>query len=611
MDIRETIREWIHNRLALKDTFSAAVDRPMIGAPRWVTALGGAMVWIFVLEILTGFALGNLYAPTARDAWGSIVYLERTVSVGAMVRGFHYWLAQLMVVVSLFYALGIAATGQHRRPREGLYWSALLVLGLVVALAHTGALLPWDERAYWIAKVEDGIIGTFPVIGLAGQRALRNGPDLGTPTLTRIYTLHTTLLPAIFAVILYWRAVMQKRHGVGSSTAGEGEETAISGTRSWPSQTARDLLVAAVIAVIAAVIAKKLGAPLDGPADPDRADYPARPEWYLLWLYRLRMLFEGKNEIIATAVIPGIATVLLLASPLADRVKKRVGIGQVVIVATLAILAAYTAWSVRADSSEPAFIRGRTAADERAQTARRFAADGIPPEGPQDILRMHPSVRPRLLYQQHCAGCHAPANVAGRDPAGQRTNARGPVLEGFGSREWATALMVYPNHDALFGRTNIHGMPPQRDMNATDLANVAEYLYNESVEPGDAPADPAKVRLGSELFHNSCTICHQGDGDLSGSDAADRTAPDLTHWASSAWIRSQIVQPAHPTRYGTDNEMPSFAEDLQGRELDMVVGYVRSLRGQRAPAVQQPPPPAPEPSANSADSDAATSDASR
>jgi ubiquinol-cytochrome c reductase cytochrome b subunit len=579
----------------------------MLGDARWITALGGAMVWIFALEILSGFALGNLYAPTSRDAWASIVYLESAVPVGALVRGFHYWLAQLMVVLSLCYALAIAASGQHRRPREGMYWSALLIMGLVIGLAHTGALLPWDERAFWIAKVEDGIIGTFPVIGAAGQRALRNGPELGTPTLTRMYALHTTLLPLAFALILYWRAVMQERHGVGQSTAVPEDETTVEGSRSFPSQTLRDLAVAAALAIVALIVAKKLGAPLDGPADPDRADYPARPEWYLLWLYRLRMMFEGKNELIATAIIPAIGTGILLLAPLADRTKKRLGVGQVLICGTLSLLAGYTAYSVRADTREAAYVRGRTAADTRAITARRFAADGVGPEGPQDLLRSHPSVRPRLLYEQHCVGCHAPITVAGRDARGQRTNARGPVLEGFGSRAWARAVMVFPNHPALFGRTTLHGMPPQRDLDEGDLSNLAEYLYAQSVEGPDPAADVAKVRLGSELFHNTCTICHQGDGDLSGTDAADRTAPDLTNWASTGWIRQQILQPAHTSGYGTANEMPGFADELQGRDLEMIVRYVRSLRDRAAPPVQQPPPP--ESPANSPDEVPTSADA--
>lgn len=583
------VSAWLEDRLAVVSVLRAAFLRPMFGPARWSSALGHAMVWLFAIEVLTGFALGNLYAPTVRDAWGSIVFMERTLSWGSIVRGFHYWVAQVMVIVGLVHCLSVLAIAQHRKPREGLWWLSLGVFGMSIAAAHTGAMLPWDEKAFWIAKVEDGIIQSFPGIGDAAARALRNGSDLGTPTLTRMYSLHTVLVPLLFGLLFMWRGAVHKRLGVNQSTANEEEPTSISNTSSWPSQTMLDALAAFVLVALSLFLAKKFGAPLEGPADPDMADYPARPEWYLLWLFRLRKLFHGKQELIATAVIPGLATGLLFVLPMLDRAKRRVGAGQVLGSLTLVALAAYTGYCVMADERDPKFREGMAGARVRAETARRFARDGIGPEGPQDILRTHPSVRPRYLYGQYCAGCHARADVAPRDAQGRRTNARGPALEGFGSRAWARNIMINPDAPQLFGRTRIHGMPAQREMPADEMANVAEYLYSQSVEGRDAPADAAKVRAGSDSYHNNCTVCHQGEGDLSQTEAADREAPDLTGWGSRAWIRGQILDPSHRTRYGSSNEMPAYAEELQGRDLEMVIDYVRAMRDR--PSFEVPPPP--------------------
>ena len=52
-----------------------------------------------------------------------------------------------------------------------------------------------------------------------------------------------------------------------------------------------------------AVIARH-GAPLESPADPT-SSYLARPEWYALPLFQLRMFFDGPLEIVATMIIPG------------------------------------------------------------------------------------------------------------------------------------------------------------------------------------------------------------------------------------------------------------------------------------------------------------------
>lgn len=583
------LSDWLEDRLAVVSVLRSAFVRPMFGPARWSSALGHALVWLFVLEGLTGFALGNLYAPTTRDAWGSIVFMERVLPWGALVRGLHYWIAQVMVIVGLVHCLSVLAIAQHRKPREGLWWLSLGVFGLAIAAAHTGAMLPWDEKAFWITKVEDGIIQTFPVIGDAAARALRNGSDLGTPTLTRMYSAHTVLVPALFALVLAWRGAVHKRLGVNQSTANEEESTTANNASSWPSQTMLDALAAFVLVAVSLFLAKKFGAPLDGPADPDMADYPARPEWYLLWLFRLRKLFHGKQELIATAVIPGLATGLLFVLPFFDRTRRKVGLGQTLGAATLLALAIYTGYCVWADERDPKFREGIAAARVRSEAARRFARDGIGPEGPQDLLRTHPSVRPKYLYDMHCGSCHARADIAPRDAQGRRTNARGPALEGFGGRQWARNVMINPDAPQLFGRTRMHGMPAQREMPADEMANVAEFLYSQSVERGDPAADAAKVRAGAESYFNNCTVCHQGEGDQSNTDAADREAPDLTGWGSRAWIRGQILDPAHRSRYGASNEMPSYGEELQGRDLEMVIDYVRSLRAR--PGFEVPPPP--------------------
>src|SRR5207253_2909632 len=56
------------------------------------------------------------------------------------------------------------------------------------------------------------------------------------------------------------------------------------------------------------------GANLDAPADPARP-YPARPEWYFLFLFQLLKYFEGEQEIIGTVVIPVGAGVVLRRDP--------------------------------------------------------------------------------------------------------------------------------------------------------------------------------------------------------------------------------------------------------------------------------------------------------
>ena len=67
-----------------------------------------------------------------------------------------------------------------------------------------------------------------------------------------------------------------------------------------------------VLALVMLAVVVHHGAALESPADPT-SSYLARPEWYALPLFQLRMSFEGPLEIVATMVIPGALTARTLA----------------------------------------------------------------------------------------------------------------------------------------------------------------------------------------------------------------------------------------------------------------------------------------------------------
>ena len=55
---------------------------------------------------------------------------------------------------------------------------------------------------------------------------------------------------------------------------------------------------------------------LDAPADPAGTDYPARPEWYFLFLFQWLKFFSGSTaEMIGAIVVPGVVAGVLFAAP--------------------------------------------------------------------------------------------------------------------------------------------------------------------------------------------------------------------------------------------------------------------------------------------------------
>src|SRR4029078_11672586 len=96
------------------------------------------------------------------------------------------------------------------------------------------------------------------------------------------------------------------------------------------------------------------GANLDAPADPQE-QYPARPEWYFVFLFQLLKYFEGALILIGTVVIPNGVGVLLFLLPLFGFGKMRpVGhvLGVLVVVAVLTGAGSLTCLAIADDTPD-------------------------------------------------------------------------------------------------------------------------------------------------------------------------------------------------------------------------------------------------------------------
>jgi len=95
------------------------------------------------------------------------------------------------------------------------------------------------------------------------------------------------------------------------------------GERFWPDSIYKDLLISLAIFIILVLLASFLGVPTEPKANPNDTAYIPRPEWYFLFLFQMLKYFPGKLEWVGTAVIPGIAILVLLLLPFLDRNQKR------------------------------------------------------------------------------------------------------------------------------------------------------------------------------------------------------------------------------------------------------------------------------------------------
>src|SRR3990172_8230719 len=162
-------------------------------------------IGLFVVQALTGLLLMTVYSPSTAAAWGSVWYIQTQVPCGWIIRGLHHFASDAMIVLLLLHIGILLVTKLYRRPHSRMWWTALMALGLGLALSLSGHVLPWDQEGYWGTKVRTNIFARTPLLGEALAKLLLGGSDLGNLTLTRFYTWHVMILPLAFGWLLFRR----------------------------------------------------------------------------------------------------------------------------------------------------------------------------------------------------------------------------------------------------------------------------------------------------------------------------------------------------------------------------------------------------------------------
>jgi len=570
------------------DRWRGLFDRPIDGGASFLHVFFAAALVLLVVEAFTGLLLALVYVPHPEAAWASTFFIQEVIRGGWFIRGVHLYAGHAMLIVLGLHLVLVAVFAGYRSPHRAQWWTVLLILGVLFGALVTGHRLVWDQNNYWALEVELNIVGAVPLVGDPIRKLVLGGSRIGQMTLTRLYALHVVLCPLVlWGGFQLWRSL--RRADGPPPPPGEPAPA----EPYFPRQAVMDgtsgLLV---LGLVAGVVAWTGGAPLGGPAEPQR-NFPALPEWFILPLYELRALVPPSVEIPAITVLPGIAVALVVALPFLDRGRTEasarggllrrlpaLGAFGLVLLGAAALLG-FAKLSPTPEERQEALAE----AEVRADRAFELARDGIPPGGPLEMLRNDPLTRGKDVYVQYCTSCHV---------LGDRGAREAPDHTGFASEAWILALLHDPDAPHFFGETPIDDMPSQSDKGQEALEGAAAFLFSLGVDPdrGEEPPDASLVARGRELWENKCMTCHlfEGDGDFLGLGG-----PDLTGYASLDWLVTQTANPeAH---YGDLNEMPAYDDQLTDHDLRMVSEFLRRQR------FEEPvfPKEAPEPSDDEAD----------
>jgi len=273
--------------------------------------LGGMAVVLILLLMASGALMIFAYDPAPERAYQSIEIMQRDLLFGRLLRGIHYWSANLLIIIAVLHLLRVFLTGAYvgRRRRN---W--LVGLGLLLAIllsAFTGYLLPWDQLSYWAITVSTSMLTYVPVIGEKLRYIVLGGDTVGPATAVVFYALHSTVMPVVLLLLLSWHIwYVRLAGGVVLPPTTKGDATRDGWVPFAPDLLQREIAVALIVIALVMILAMTFGAPHGEPANPGISPNPTKAPWYFLGIQELLLHF---HPLFAAVVMPMLLATALIA----------------------------------------------------------------------------------------------------------------------------------------------------------------------------------------------------------------------------------------------------------------------------------------------------------
>jgi ubiquinol-cytochrome c reductase cytochrome b subunit len=339
--------DWADDRTGLARFGRSAAKK--VFPDHWSFLLGEVALFCFVILLATGIYLTFFYVPSAAQipyygpyqpllgtdisaAFNSVLNISFEVRAGLLVRQIHHWTALVFVGAIATHMCRVFFTAAFRRPRDLNWVIGIGLLTLALAEGFSGYSLPDDLLSGIGLRIAYSALLSVPFLG-PSLTFLLFGGEFPTPEIiSRLFVIHTLLLPAIFIgaigvhIGLTWlqKHTMYKEPGVTEGT--------VKGPPFYPIQVFRSLglffLTAAVLALLAGLVEIN---PIwqYGPFVPYAATVPAQPDWYVGWLEgALRLGFSFEPTIFGVTIpapfipgvlVPGILFTILALWPFLER----------------------------------------------------------------------------------------------------------------------------------------------------------------------------------------------------------------------------------------------------------------------------------------------------
>jgi ubiquinol-cytochrome c reductase cytochrome b subunit len=464
---------WLNRRTGLDNLLRAALYEPIPGGARFAYVFGSALLFIFISQVITGVFLALYYVPSADHAHTTVAYITKAVTAGSFLRSLHAYGSSAMVIVLLLHLSQTYIYGAYKGRRELLWLSGCVLLALILGMAFTGYLLPWDQRAYFATAVGTNAASEVPWIGESLKRMMRGGTEMGTLTISRFFVAHVFLIPACIFALVASHIFLFRKAGAAGPVNENPYEPKQKPELFYPRQVLMDLSLTALLIIGLGLLCFFAPMQLGPPANPADAQYVPRPEWYYLPIFQWLKYWHGAASVVGVLIIPTVLAVAVIALPFLDRRierrpwKRPVAMGAYAFV--LFVLVGLGLRSQYLDKHDPGvaqqLAKQKTEEDEYMRKPFEPELSSASLTAANVALADPLAAKGKTIFEaQSCNACHGDAGVG---------TAAAPALVGIAAKVSPEQLAQLVNNPTA--KMSSGGMPPI-DLPPDDLKALIAYV---------------------------------------------------------------------------------------------------------------------------------------
>jgi ubiquinol-cytochrome c reductase cytochrome b subunit len=462
---------WLNHRTGVDALLRTALYEPIPGGARFAYVFGSGLLFIFISQIITGVFLALYYVPSADHAHTTVAYITKAVTAGSFLRSLHAYGSSAMVIVLLLHLSQTYIYGAYKGKRELLWLSGCVLLALVLGMAFTGYLLPWDQRSYFATAVGTNAASEIPLVGESLKRMLRGGTDMGTLTISRFFVAHVFLIPACIFALLASHILLFRKAGAAGPVSEDPYDPKQKPELFYPRQVLMDLSLTALLIIGLGALCFFMPIQLGPPANPADAQYVPRPEWYYLPIFQWLKYWHGAASVIGVLVIPTVLVICVIALPFFDRSierrpwKRPIAMGSYAFV--MFVLVGLGLRSQYLDKHDPGVAQqlAKQETEENDYMKKPFEAElssGSLTAANAALADPLAAKGKTIFEAQSCNACHGDGGVG---------TAAAPTLVGIKAKgEQLTQLLKHPTAKMTAG-----GMPPI-DLPPDELKSLIAYV---------------------------------------------------------------------------------------------------------------------------------------